>query len=81
MSTEVKKYADGTEIKQFPKWVYPGGKPAHASPANRTQHNGVLVQNEEELKAALVEFGEATETPKSTSEIDTKKASQPAKTW
>ena len=71
--TEVKKYADGTEIKQFPKWVYPGGKPAHNNPANRTLHNGVLVQNEEELKAALVSFGEAQPEVKSKSEIDTKK--------
>lgn len=69
MTEEVKKYPDGTEIKQFPKWVYPGGKPVHASPANRTQHNGVLVNNEKELQAVLESFGEVEKIEPNKSEI------------
>lgn len=54
---EVKRYPDGTEIQQFPRWVYPGGKIAR-NPENRFEHNGVLVQNEMELEQALVRFGD-----------------------
>lgn len=53
---EIERYPDGTEVKRFPRYVYPGGKPA-TNPANRYEHNGVLVNNQKELDAALKSFG------------------------
>lgn len=54
---EVEKYPNGEEIKRFPRWVYPGDKPV-VSGERRHTHNGVLVNNEKELKEALASFGE-----------------------
>lgn len=58
----VEKYPDGTPIVRFPRWVYPGGKPAH-----KTDHRGVLVHNQKELDAALASFG-GEEAPKPSGE-------------
>lgn len=62
---EVERYPDGTEIKRFPRWVYPGGKP-QTNPANKYEHNGILVNNSMELAQALERFGETqpVEKPK-----------------
>lgn len=61
MAKEVEHYPDGSEIKRFPRWVYPGDKPS-ISGERRHSHNGVLVNNEDELKAALTSFGDVETT-------------------
>lgn len=60
---EVEKYADGSEIKRFPRWVYPNNKPQHAKNSNVNEHNGILVNTKEDFDKLVKErpeFGEFT---------------------
>lgn len=59
---EVEKYPDGSPIVRFPRWVYPGGKPS-VNPTNKNQHDGILVNNQEELDAAFKSFGQVEGEP------------------